>query len=474
MRLMPRLSLTARLTLLFAAGAGFVLLALGLLIAMAIEHHFSQQDMHVLHGKLALAENIIERADSPAAIGQLAGQLQDAFVGHHDLVLFVRGPDGATLLATPGVDFPADWLAAATTGSLNLAVWHSGGHRYRGMATAFATRVPGQPPVVVAVAVDIAYHEAFMIEFRRTLWLFVGGAMLLSGLIGWLAASRGLAPLRAMRERAGTVTAQRLDQRLPVDSVPPELADLARTLNEMLGRLEEAFQRLSDFSSDIAHELRTPISNLMMQTQVSLSRNRDAADYREVLESNAEEYERLARMISDMLFLAKADNGLALAKREAVDLAQQLHDLFDFYEALAEDRGVRLELEGEGTVTGDPLMLRRALGNLLSNALRHTAPGAAVRVTLASEGSQLVVTVENPGETIPAAQLPFLFERFYRVDPSRQHGHGEGTGLGLAITRAIVAAHRGTISVASAEGLTRFVLSLPRTPADGPARAGTN
>jgi len=260
---------------------------------------------------------------------------------------------------------------------------------------------------------------------------------------------------------AAAVTAQSLDRRLPTQAVPAELADLATTLNEMLERLEDAFRRLSDFSSDLAHELRTPISNLMMQTQVALSRPRDADSYRDILESNAEEHERLARMISDMLFLAKAENGLAIVHREPVDLAREVHDLFDFYEALADERTIRLEMQGAGVVQGDRLMLRRALNNLLSNALRHTPAGGHVAVTIVRQEGLLALTVENTGEMIPAQHLARLFERFYRADPSRQHASGEGTGLGLVITQAILYAHKGDVAVASQPGSTSFSLRFP-------------
>jgi two-component system heavy metal sensor histidine kinase CusS len=166
-------------------------------------------------------------------------------------------------------------------------------------------------------------------------------------------------------------------------------------------------------------------------------------------------------MISDMLFLAKAENGLAIVHREPVDLAREVQDLFDFYEALADEQAIRLDVQGAGVVLGDRLMLRRALNNLLSNALRHTPAGGQVTVTIVRQAGQIVLTVENTGEMIPAQHLARLFERFYRADPSRQHASGEGTGLGLAITQAILRAHRGNVSVASARGLTTFTLRLP-------------
>jgi two-component system heavy metal sensor histidine kinase CusS len=199
----------------------------------------------------------------------------------------------------------------------------------------------------------------------------------------------------------------------------------------------------------------------MTQTQVALSRARSAEEYREVLYSNAEEYERLARMIADMLFLAKADNGLIMPRREKVDLAAEVRELFEFYDALAEDQGVRLELAGSGTVDGERLMIRRAISNLLSNAISHTPRNGCVCVLITcAEDGGVRLAVENPGDGIAAEHLPRVFDRFYRVDPSRQRST-DGAGLGLAITKSIVAAHAGTVRAFSSGGLTRFEISFP-------------
>jgi two-component system heavy metal sensor histidine kinase CusS len=230
----------------------------------------------------------------------------------------------------------------------------------------------------------------------------------------------------------------------------------------MVARLADSFRQLSDFSSDLAHEMRTPVSNLVTQTEVALSRMRTADEYREVLFSSLEEYGRLARMISDMLFLAKADHGITLLRTEAVDLASETRDLFEFFSALAEERQVRLRLEGSGAILGERLMVRRIISNLLSNAVRHTAVGGEVRVRIDTlDSGKVRFAVENPGE-IPAEHLPRLFDRFYRVDASRQKT-SDGAGLGLAITKSIVLAHNGSIRAESSGGKTRFEIMWPAT-----------
>jgi two-component system heavy metal sensor histidine kinase CusS len=404
---------------------------------------------------------------TPQDLRALQSQLRDALIGHHDLVVQVWGPDGEVLLASDGAVFPPDWLAQASSDQSGpLRQWTQEARTLRGMAQAIHSGVSQWKPLVVAMAVDIEHHTVFIQSLMKALWVFVACAALVTGVLGWLAASRGLAPLRTMRERAMVVTAHKLDQRLPVDAVPPELAELATSLNEMLARLEDAFRRLSDFSSDIAHELRTPVSNLMTETQVALSRDRDAASYRSTLESNAEEYERLARMISEMLFLAKTEYGQMedwiKQHGETVHLGEEVRNLFDFYEAFAEDNGVRLVLHGDCGVWGERLMLRRAISNLLSNALRYTPRGGAVEVSLSEHTWACQLSVANPGPTIAPQHLDRLFERFYRADPSRQQSTGEGTGLGLAITQAIVRAHQGQITVTSQNGCTCFTVHLPR------------
>jgi two-component system heavy metal sensor histidine kinase CusS len=246
-----------------------------------------------------------------------------------------------------------------------------------------------------------------------------------------------------------------------MDALPLELVDLAAAFNGMLSRLEDSFRRLSEFSSDLAHELRTPIGSLMTQTHVALSRTRSADEYREVLYSNSEEYERLARMIADMLFLAKSDHGLIVPRSEPIELENEVKELFEFYDALAEDQGIKLALDGHGEVHGDRLMIRRAISNLLSNAISHTPRGGAINVRIRDESNGAVrLSVENTGDGIAPEHLSRLFDRFYRVDPSRQRST-EGAGLGLAITKSIVAAHNGTVQAFSADGLTRFVILFP-------------
>lgn len=462
MRVRRKSSLTFRLTLLFATVSSAVLLGLGQLIAYSVEQHFIEQDTELLEGKMELTRSALLRVSSREQLARLPEQLGESLIGHPGLAIVIFGPEGNVVFRSGEGHFPPEKLSAPPGGRKTSAPteWGAGHHALRGITGIASTGIPGAAPAVVGVATEIGHHRAYMDSFSTTLWSFVLVAAVLTGLLGWVVTRRALAPLAEMRRRAEAITASRLNDRLSLEAVPAELAELAETLNAMLARLQDSFQRLSDFSSDLAHELRTPVSNLMTQTQVALTRERSAVDYRDILASNAEELERMSRMISDMLFLAKADNGLIIPHAESISLEAELRELFDFYEALAEEARIELVCKGSATVEGDRLMLRRALSNLLSNAIRHAAPHTQVTVSAQKIAQHVDIDVSNEGSEIAAEHLTRIFDRFYRADASRQR-KSDGAGLGLAITDSIVRAHGGSITVCSAAGLTSFRVRLP-------------
>lgn len=458
-------SITLRLTLFFILISSSVLLLLGILVGNALEHHFERQDNEILTGKLELVRHELQEIRSEQAMLATLRRVDEALVGHQDLVVVVVLPGSSARYATPGADFPESALnGMLPENSVQSVKWTSRAQRpFRGLATSIRTQINDGWPVYAIAAIDISYHEHFMDLFRRTLWLFVAFAAALTGLLGWVAVRRGLAPLQAIRRQADHVTANRLNARLSVASMPTELGPLAETLNAMLTRLEESFSRLSDFSSDLAHEFRTPVSNLLTQTQVTLSKPRTPEEYCDILASNVEEYERLSRMITDMLYLAKSDNGQITPTKKPFSLDHMVAELVEFYRLIAEDKNVGLSVSGTGTVEGDQLMIRRAVSNLLSNAIRHTPSGGYVAIRISGAGSAFVnLAVENSGTTIPAEHLPRLFDRFYRADASR-HRLSDGSGLGLAITQSILRAHGGSVSVSSDAGITVFEISIPVT-----------
>lgn len=457
-------SITTRISLLFSCLTVLVLSIMGYVIMISVTHHFEEQDQMALRGKLALVQNILNDTSGTDANALIEAKLTDALVGHHELALTMLSESGDVVFATGHAQLPTSLLTQATEYDLSkpllLTPANVHKHQYRA-AVVILKAAPGGQRYRVAIAVDVGHHQLFLDSFEWQLLTVGSIGLLLMVVLGWVVTRHGLRPLHKMAQVAEGITAHKIKDRLPTMHLPAELRSLAASFNGMLNRLEDALARLSDFSSDIAHELRTPVNNLMTQTQVSLSKERSVEEYRDVLFSNMEEYERLARMIGDMLFLAKADNGQIVPHVETIMLGDEVHALFEFYDAVAAEKRVNLVCTGSADVLGDRLMLRRALSNLLSNAIRHASSGSTVNVTLKELQDRVEITVCNRGETLTADFLTRIFERFYRADASR-YRVDEGAGLGLAITRSIVHAHHGQISASSAAGLTCFVMVIPR------------
>ena len=449
-------SLTLRLTVLFGIVAIVVFSGFGWLIENSIKHHFAEEDAKELDTMAQAVQQAITSSTSGDAPSLLSQRFDDILVGHHGSSLYIVDPNGKVLYSSPGPDLSA---LATSHEDRGFQEWTDGTHQFHTLVRHVRNgATAGNAGYTIAAALPTDFHIQFLRNFRHTLWLMVASGFAITSLMGWIAVRYGHEPLHHIINQIRHISANELNTRLSPETVPRELTDLAVSFNEMLERMEEAFNRLSNFSADIAHDLRTPVTTMMTQAQVALSQARTVEEYQEILYSNIEEYEHMAQMINDMLFLAKADNDPGNLNITDVNLADEVNVLFEFYEAWAEERNVVLKLEGAATISGDKLMLRRALGNLLSNAIRHTQPGATVIVSLDTAGGETRIVVENPGPDIPAEHLHRLFDRFYRVDPSRQES---GTGLGLAIVKSIVEVHGGRINVTSSGGITRFHILLP-------------
>jgi two-component system heavy metal sensor histidine kinase CusS len=454
-----RVSLTTRLTICYALIAASLLLGMTWMIAGMVSQHFWELDKETLQDKLSLVEGIVMRSQTS---GDIAPRLGDALQNHPGL--FVRvGKLNSDEVAFQSADFrfpPRMLEAKQSLAGDSLFTWQTSGQEFRALTREVQWNDASQTTWLIAAAVDTQHHDHFVVSLKRSLLTYAILASILSAVLSWWAARTGLKPLRAMKSRAQAVNANKLDERMPAESVPIEMADLATSLNDMLQRLQNDFRRLSEFSSDLAHELRTPISNLLTQTQVVLAQHRTVEEYQDTLASNAEEFQRLARMVSDMLLLAKAEHGLLLPSTEEIELQKEVLALLDFYEALSEEKSVKLHCSGEGRILGDRLMLRRAISNLLSNALKYTPASGTVEISIESTPDHVCLRVTNTGAAISAEHLPRLFDRFYRADKARTHAESDGAGLGLAITRAIVEAHGGKAGVKSFDGKTMFELNF--------------
>ncbi|MGP0015307.1 heavy metal sensor histidine kinase, partial [Pseudomonas sp.] len=277
---------------------------------------------------------------------------------------------------------------------------------------------------------------------------------------GWLMVYRGLLPLRRLAQHAHGIGIGNLTERLDSQGAPKELLPMIDSFNTMLERLGKGFEQLAQVSTDMAHELRTPINNLLGETQVAMQQDRSVEHYQQLLASNVEELERLARMLDNMLFLARTDPSSARQQREELDAAEEVERMADYFEGLAADADITIRAEGEGIIWAEPVLLRRALANLCANAIKYGAPHSELLIQAIPAATGIHLRVRNHGPTIPAEHLPRLFERFYRVDQSRERS-AHSNGLGLSIVATIMQLHSGLYQVTSEDGLTCFELFFP-------------
>lgn len=314
---------------------------------------------------------------------------------------------------------------------------------------------------VVQIATYLRHLEKSMRNFREVLLIAFLLAFLFGSLGGWFLSRRSLRPIDELTNTTTRITATNLSERLPLRDSGDQLDRLAMTINQMIARLEASFQRLTQFTADAAHELRTPIAALRGDAEVLLSRNRTAEEYRETLTNSLERLSFLTKLINDLLFLSQADEGKDVPPAETVDLTQTLRELWEAFRVVAAQKHVHFDFQAppRGLVAGDRVKLTQLFSNLFDNAIKYTPAGGTITLSLVREERTLRITLRDTGIGIPAEYLPYLFDRFYRVDKSRSRDSG-GTGLGLSICRQIVATHQGSIEVRSTphQGTTVIVI----------------
>lgn len=317
-----------------------------------------------------------------------------------------------------------------------------------------------RPPLRFMIGIDTeTFHETQHNLLIALIGLAIVGVLMASALGYWVARI-GLKPLIKLSHEAQRLAPPLRAGRLRLSPLPPELEQFVDSFNSTLERVEQAYSRLESFNADVAHELRSPLTNLIGQTQVALTRGRSAEHYFEVLQSNLEELERLRSIINDMLFLASADQGNKATKLTSTSLADEVATTLEYLDFILEDAQVEVQVSGDALVQIEVAHLRRALINLLSNAVQHTGAGQVIEVRIEVEEHQVSIGVANPGSPIASEHLPRLFERFYRVDASRSNS-GNNHGLGLAIVKAIALMHGGDVFVRSDRGMNTFGIYLP-------------
>lgn len=461
-------SLAARLTAWYAGSAFLLILAATGFLYWALVSNLDREDDQFLADKVHILRLFIR--EKPHDITPLVQEAEWEWAAsqHAQLSVRILDADGRAVVETPGMGeelaptlFPTPADADAEPGT-GVEIRSRAGKSFRILAARAAVDDRG-PDRVIQVALNRTYEEDLLAGYRRNLWIVLGGALLLCALMGYRIAQRGLRPVAQITEMARRIRSSTLDERIATSGLPTELSVLVATMNGMLERLEESFNRLSRFSADIAHELRTPVNNLRGEAEVALGKLRSPEEYREVLSSCLEECARLARIIDSLLFLARAESPETQIAKEPIDVGRELAAVRDFYEAAAAEAGITLELTcPDGVVVNlDRTLFQRALGNLVANAVAHTGTGGTVTLAASRTGYSVRVEVSDTGCGIPKAHLPHVFDRFYRVDAARSTASG-GVGLGLAIVKSIASLHGGSATIQSEVGKgTRVTLAFP-------------
>ena len=454
-----RRSITLRLVVMFALTALAMFTLVGAVLYGVLERELTRHQNDDLNTNLQNMRYSLERFGDLEHWQRLQVKMDTLSPADGSVRFWVLSDDPRFLYGKGLDEMERVNQGEAGHGTLRLPIT---GRSYRTLSMrigAFADR----PPVRLIVGVDTEPFEHTLRAFLVALTLLTLGVVALVMALGWWIARIGLRPLQRLSAEARALRPKTLSQRLQLESLPVELEDLTVGFNGALGRLEEAYQQLEGFNADVAHELRTPLANLIGGTQVALSRPRSATEFQETLQSNLEELERLRSIVNDMLFLARADQGEAATGLTAADIAHEVEMTIEFFEPLLDETGATVAIEGDLRVQGtmNIALFRRALSNLLQNAIAHSAAGARLVVTITQRAGAIWIAVANPGETIAATHLPRLFDRFYRVDSSR-HDTGEihGHGLGLAIVKAVATMHGGTTLATSDDGVTTIAFSI--------------
>ena len=452
-------SLAARIAI-ASAFFGFLVTGAAIVIGFyALSHQLDARAETELLGKRDLLVHVLSEIPSLEEVSANQHRFGDLLIGHDDLHLALVSPASGQIVSSFSLlaQQSVRPLIATPPASTLVQPWVAAtGERLD--AVQDRSTLANGAAVQYFLSLDRRHDRRLLDGFIQTTlvgWPFL---LMIVALGAWLIARTSLAPLRRFHRLAAATGVQSLSHRISSADLPSELYELAEEFNSMMERIDAGYQRLQAFSGELAHEMRTPISTLMGRTQVALSVPRTGAEFQEVLEGNIEELERLSRLITEMLFIARSDHHQEPLHREQVDLVEEALRISDYLSLIAEERGLTVDVTGAATVRAERLLVQRAIINLLSNAIRHAAVKSTIHVSIKEETDQVTLAVINSGESIAPQHLERIFDRFYRIDSGRARVDG-GTGLGLAIVRSIMAAHGGQVNAhSSADGETTFTL----------------
>jgi len=463
-------SLTKRLTLFYTLSSVLITLSMGIYLFLSLTHILHRTDEQLLADDVRKVKNIL--ISDPHNLAALSLQvvtipkmLAKSPRSIYHYYLRVMDQNSKVVLSTEkmdsalkGEDFFAKKFIITDKA---FSRWQSPeGKEYLLMQT--GTKSVDNRGWLLQAALDVSHQSKMMGKYRRQLVIVVLFAMFFAILLGYYITHRGMRRLYELTEATKNITAKSLHQRIRPELWPRELSQLGMAFNSMLNRVEDSFKKLTAFSADLAHELRTPINNLMGELEVALSRKPSNEEYHRILESNLEELQRLAQIIESLLFLARAENPQLDLKKEKILIESVVKLICDYYQPLAEENKIKLSYTGHASCAVNPQMFQQLINNILSNALKYTLPGGSVRFVISETPKEAEIRLQDSGIGMAEEHQAKVFDRFYRIDSARSQ-HSGGFGLGLAIVKSIVELHQGKIKLKSVinQG-TEIIITLPK------------
>lgn len=469
LRVCCSLSIKTKLAFFFTLAAFAMFYCTALFIHQTLHTSLSKEENDFIYDRLHTLRAIIQENPNYLEIIRKSIEWEGEYSPYPEYYLRIMDSSGETLIETPGMEktIPASWVSAPATRErdatkdvtkradngryflLKSDAMQSPHSKFNNLTLQIALDVTSE------VTIDDANHDKIKVIVVVGVILFVTAGVLIIALV--------LSPLEQMVNVAEGVSLNNISERAQPEACSKEVRRVAVSFNKMLDRLEGSVTRLSQYASNMAHEIRTPISIVMGEVEVTLMKERTPAEYKIVLESVMEECGRLSRLVDNVLFLAHAENPTAAVQRIVFDPLREIEDIYTFFAPWAEEKDAQLNCYGTAVLYADPLLFRRVMSNLVANALFYSERGVKVDIEVGDSDEQYQdVTVRDTGFGIPEEMIPRLFDRFYRGDASHSN-YAAGSGLGLSIVKAIMALHGGTIHVASKFGSwTSFTLRFPK------------
>ena len=463
------MSIAARMTVWYTSLAFASIFAATAFLYWVLITNLEREDNRILADHLSNVQLLL-RATPWAVTSPLNESSASASLQQPLIYIRIVDSDGRVLLETPGLstELPeptnADLAAITSADGVSQTVESRSGRVFQVLTARIAGGDSNKSARFIQVGIDRDDERHVLTKYRERMWLVLISSLILCSIVGYGIARGGMRPIENIGQTAERIGSSTLHERIATPGLPAELSRLAETFNNMLDRLQGSFARVSQFSDDVAHELRTPINNLRGEMEVALSKTRSREDYHETLGSCLEECERLSRVIESLLFLARAENSREPLQCDNIDVGKELTAVQEFYEAAAAEAGVDLCLSVATELRAciDRTLFQQAIGNLVSNAISHTPGGGTVEIAVHADPTSLHVSIMDSGCGIPAEHLPHVFDRFYRVDRARS-GSNHNVGLGLAVVKSIIVRHGGRIEIDSnVDRGTEVKLLLPR------------